>query len=34
MFDEVIRKIIIGTDIAFYKSNGERINSNSCKITY
>jgi hypothetical protein len=24
----------IGKDIAFYKSNGERINSNSCKITY
>ena len=25
---------LIGKDIAFYKSNGERINSNSCKITY
>ena len=25
---------LIGKDIAFYKSNGERINSDSCKITY
>jgi predicted ABC-type ATPase len=40
--DKIIRKgsetsfmtQLIGKDIAFYKSNGERLNSNSCKITY
>lgn len=40
--DKIIRRVsetpfmieLIGTDIAFYKSNGKRLNSNSCKNTY